>query len=265
MPSPLGYRADALKGNSGVGYLTVSPLGWVGGVSRCRRQIEPILGGFSHLGTPRAGHHILLQLTNQHVMSSEGSWGRIQTFMITARLRSAGKGSSSKVGWHHRSLLLSYSFTKDSLYRSYLPGNPPGARTTDTRNGGSAGYAEKGAEGSPATTGRTAADAMGAGEEGARRAAAICRPQRQREGEAGGFPSTGDFLRGLIPSQCATVNSWVPCPPLGPCPNTSSSPQRALAAERRLAAQLGAPNPQIPDSAIVNTRYVEGAGVMCRP
>lgn len=37
-----------------------------------------------------------------------------------------------------------------------------------------------------------------------------------------------------------------------------SSPQRAVAAERRLAAQLGAPTPQIPDSAIVNAGYVEG-------
>lgn len=190
--------------------------------------MNPSGGGLSHLGTPRAGHRILLQLTNQHVMSSEDSWGRIQMFMITARLRSAGKGRSSRVGWHHRSLLLSYSFIKDSLYRSYLPGNPPGARTTDTRNGGSAGYAEKGAEGSPATTGGTAADAMGAGEEGARRAAAICRPQRQREGEAGGFPSTGDLLRGLIPSQGATVNSWVPCPPLGPLSLTHPLPLREL-------------------------------------
>nr|XP_019597321.1 PREDICTED: ankyrin repeat and zinc finger domain-containing protein 1 isoform X2 [Rhinolophus sinicus] len=34
----------------------------------------------------------------------------------------------------------------------------------------------------------------------------------------------------------------------------SDREKRALAAERRLAAQLGAPNPQIPDSAIVNAR-----------
>lgn len=35
--------------------------------------------------------------------------------MITARLRSAGKGSSSRVGRPHRSFLLSYSFTQDSF------------------------------------------------------------------------------------------------------------------------------------------------------
>nr|ABY89797.1 ankyrin repeat and zinc finger domain containing 1, isoform 2 (predicted) [Callithrix jacchus] len=39
----------------------------------------------------------------------------------------------------------------------------------------------------------------------------------------------------------------------------SDREKRALAAERRLAAQLGAPTPSIPDSAIVNARY--GAGV----
>lgn len=31
--------------------------------------------------------------------------------------------------------------------------------------------------------------------------------------------------------------------------------QRALAAERRLAAQLGAPSPPVPDSAVVNAGY----------
>lgn len=61
--------------------------------------------GFLHLGIPGPGHRIQLQLINQHVMSSEGSWRRIQMLMITARLRSAGKGRSSRVGRHHRSWL----------------------------------------------------------------------------------------------------------------------------------------------------------------
>lgn len=37
----------------------------------------------------------------------------------------------------------------------------------------------------------------------------------------------------------------------------SDREKRALAAERRLAAQLGAPAPLVPDSAIINARYVE--------
>ncbi|KAF5922556.1 hypothetical protein HPG69_017929 [Diceros bicornis minor] len=40
----------------------------------------------------------------------------------------------------------------------------------------------------------------------------------------------------------------------------SDREKRALAAERRLAAQSGAPAPQLPDPAVVNVRYVEGAG-----
>lgn len=59
----------------------------------------------------------------------------------------------------------------------HFPGTPPGARATDTRNGGTAGDAEKGAEGSPAAARGTAEEAAGAGDEGARRAAALCRPQ----------------------------------------------------------------------------------------
>lgn len=112
--------------------------------------------------------------------------------MITARLRSAGKGRSSRVGRHHRSQPNLFYFLT-VLPRvvcigltSYFPGNPPGARATDTRNGGAAGYAEKGAEGSPATAGGTAAEAAGAGEAGTGRAAAICLSERQGEGEAGG-------------------------------------------------------------------------------
>lgn len=37
--------------------------------------------------------------------------------------------------------------------------------------------------------------------------------------------------------------------------NIFSVLQRALAAERRLAAQLGAPSPPVPDSAVVNAGY----------
>jgi hypothetical protein len=61
--------------------------------------------------------------------------------------------------------------------------NPLGARATDLRNGGKAGYTEKGAEGSSAATGGTATEAAGAGGTGASRATAICCAQRPREGE----------------------------------------------------------------------------------
>lgn len=130
MASPLGYREDDLKTNVGISYLTVFPLVWLGDVRRCNRQVEPILG-FPHLGTSGLGHHIWLQLTKQHVMSSEGSWRRIQMLMITAKLRSAGKGSSSRVGWHHISWLdLFYflRFTKDSFYVPYLIPSPKSSR-----------------------------------------------------------------------------------------------------------------------------------------
>lgn len=44
--------------------------------------------------------------------------------------------------------------------------------------------------------------------------------------------------------------------------NIFSFLQRALAAERRLAAQLGAPSPPVPDSAVVNAGY-GGQGMSC--
>lgn len=42
----------------------------------------------------------------------------------------------------------------------------------------------------------------------------------------------------------------------------SDREKRALAAERRLAAQLGAPSPPVPDSAVVNAGY-GGQGMSC--
>ena len=39
-----------------------------------------------------------------------------------------------------------YDYSKAQV-RLYLPGSPPGARATDSRNGGTAGHSEKGAKG----------------------------------------------------------------------------------------------------------------------
>ena len=180
----------------GTCYLAVFPLVCLGDVGRNRRQVMfNSFFGFSHLGPPGPSHRTQLQLTNQHVMSSGGSWRRIQMLMITAKLRSAGRGSS-RVGRHQRCWLDLFCFLT-VLPRIvcigltlYLPGNPPGARATDGGNGGAAGHSEKGAEGSPAAAGGAEAEAAGA-EAGAGRAAEICCPQRLREGEARGsfFPS----------------------------------------------------------------------------
>lgn len=184
--------------------------------------------------------------------------------MITARLRSAGKGSSSRVGLHHISwldLFYCLRFTKDSLYRSYLIPSPKSSRCQGHwhqkwKHGRLCG---KGSRRQPGGNGRNSSGNSGSRKSRSKKSSSdLLLSVTERWGWRFSLPPW-DFLRGLVPSQCSTVTSWVPHPPLGPCPwHSFSSPQRAVAAERRLAAQLGAPTPQIPDSAVVNAGYVAG-------